>query len=100
MSSNFLIIELSLSVVVINLRIHATFAIEFQGSMDGETDDSQVVLVTGPNMGGKSTLMRQVGIIVVMAQLVCALILQFVRCLGRPGSWSIHLSVFLYKCFF
>lgn len=34
-------------------------------------DNSSVVLVTGPNMGGKSTLMRQVGIIAVMAQLGC-----------------------------
>ena len=28
---------------------------------DGEKEDASCVLVTGPNMGGKSTLMRQVG---------------------------------------
>ncbi|PVU87242.1 hypothetical protein BB561_006417 [Smittium simulii] len=38
-----------------------------------ESDDASVILLTGPNMGGKSTLIRQICVSIILAQIGCYL---------------------------
>ena len=40
-------------------------------TLGGDSDDATMILLTGPNMGGKSTMLRQTCIAIIMAQLGC-----------------------------
>lgn len=63
-----------------NLHLQPVAYIENDFAMQAnDLSDSRIGLITGPNMGGKSSFMRQVALIVIMAQIGC-----FVPC--KKGS--------------
>lgn len=70
--------------------------------LDRETH--QIILITGPNMAGKSTYMRQVGLIVIMAQMGCfvpadkahiGIVDKIFARIGAQDYLSLHQSTFM-----
>lgn len=70
--------------------------------LDRETH--QILLITGPNMAGKSTYMRQVGLIVIMAQMGCfvpadkahiGIVDKIFARIGAQDYLSLHQSTFM-----
>jgi len=69
-----------------------------------DRDEYQVILITGPNMAGKSTYMRQVGLIVIMAQMGCfvpakeayiGIVDKIFARIGAQDYLSLHQSTFM-----
>lgn len=69
-----------------------------------DRDDYQIILITGPNMAGKSTYMRQVGLIVIMAQMGCfvpakeahiGIVDKIFARIGAQDYLSLHQSTFM-----
>jgi len=69
-----------------------------------DREDDQILLITGPNMAGKSTYMRQVGLIVIMAQMGCfvpaekayiGIVDKLFTRIGAQDYLSLHQSTFM-----
>lgn len=69
-----------------------------------DRDSHQIILITGPNMAGKSTYMRQVGLIVIMAQMGCfvpadkahiGIVDKIFARIGAQDYLSLHQSTFM-----
>lgn len=69
-----------------------------------DRESHQILLITGPNMAGKSTYMRQVGLIVIMAQMGCfvpadkahiGIVDKLFARIGAQDYLSLHQSTFM-----
>ncbi|HHV80119.1 TPA: DNA mismatch repair protein MutS [bacterium] len=69
-----------------------------------DRESHQIMLITGPNMAGKSTYMRQVGLIVIMAQMGCfvpadraniGIVDKIFTRIGAQDYLSLHQSTFM-----